>query len=356
MKKPRLSIASIFRVAMLGLLFSLPSVNFIHAQQQQAPPDSGAREQGIKLYEAGDLKGAIKVFRVALKERKDDADAWYYLGAALYRSDNIKEAREAFEKAIELKPKDGAARTAYAYTLLLTNKLSDAKREAEQSLALNPANAEAHYLLGVLYHRQGEYSDALRSTEAALKISPQLPQALLLKSQVLVNIYFFEAPLNKKAALSKTVANPVSLRLKDAADSLEQYLKLQPGASDAKLWREQMELLRLYVDKAAGNDLSGIEAPIGDSKELTTKARIVSRPEPQYTHSARQARISGTVVLRAVFDIDGKVKRILVAKALSHGLTEEAVKAARGIKFEPATKDGRKVPQYIQIEYNFNVY
>jgi hypothetical protein len=32
-----------------------------------------------------------------------------------------------------------------------------------------------------------------------------------------------------------------------------------------------------------------------------------------------------------------------------------AVKAARQIKFIPATKDGRPVSQFIQIEYNFRI-
>jgi hypothetical protein len=37
-------------------------------------------------------------------------------------------------------------------------------------------------------------------------------------------------------------------------------------------------------------------------------------------------------------------------------LTEKAISAARMIKFMPAMKDGRAVSQYIQIEYNFNLY
>ncbi|MBD0373542.1 MAG: energy transducer TonB, partial [Pyrinomonadaceae bacterium] len=47
---------------------------------------------------------------------------------------------------------------------------------------------------------------------------------------------------------------------------------------------------------------------------------------------------------------------IRAVKGLPDGLTEKAIAAARQIKFVPAQKDGRNVSQYIQIEYNFNLY
>jgi TonB family protein len=90
--------------------------------------------------------------------------------------------------------------------------------------------------------------------------------------------------------------------------------------------------------------------------EVDRKARVLSRPEPQYTEEAREDAVEGTIVLRAVFSEDGLVKNIRVVSGLPDGLTEKAVEAARQIKFSPALKDGRAVSQYIQIEYNFNLY
>jgi TonB family protein len=91
-------------------------------------------------------------------------------------------------------------------------------------------------------------------------------------------------------------------------------------------------------------------------REVDQKARILSRPEPRYTEEARDNQVAGTVVLRAVFAEDGLVKNIRVVSGLPGGLTERAVEAALEIKFAPALKDGRAVSQYIQIEYNFNLY
>jgi TonB family protein len=90
--------------------------------------------------------------------------------------------------------------------------------------------------------------------------------------------------------------------------------------------------------------------------EVSSKARIISRPEPQYTEEARKNQVSGTVVLRAVFSSNGTVTNIRTVSGLPNGLTERAMAAARQIRFTPATKDGHAVSQYIQIEYNFNLY
>ncbi|HEX8140112.1 MAG TPA: energy transducer TonB, partial [Pyrinomonadaceae bacterium] len=91
-------------------------------------------------------------------------------------------------------------------------------------------------------------------------------------------------------------------------------------------------------------------------REVTQKARILSKPEPQYTEEARRNQISGTVVLKAVFSSSGQVTNIRAVSSLPYGLTEKAIAAARQIRFTPAMKDGRAVSQYIQIEYNFNLY
>jgi TonB family protein len=105
-----------------------------------------------------------------------------------------------------------------------------------------------------------------------------------------------------------------------------------------------------------GNNALDYANRIFKPSEVNSKARILSRPEPQYTEDARKNQVSGTVVLRAVFSSSGQVTNIRTVSGLPHGLTERAMAAARQIRFSPATKDGRPVSQYIQIEYNFNLY
>jgi len=91
-------------------------------------------------------------------------------------------------------------------------------------------------------------------------------------------------------------------------------------------------------------------------KDVTRKANIISKPEPQYTEEARKNQITGTVRLRLVLGSSGSVSGITPLSRLPDGLTEKAIEAARRISFTPAEKDGRKVSQYVTIEYNFNIY
>jgi TonB family protein len=90
--------------------------------------------------------------------------------------------------------------------------------------------------------------------------------------------------------------------------------------------------------------------------QVTERARVLAKPEPQYTEEARKGGITGSVVLRVVFSQTGEVTNIRAVSTLPFGLTERAIAAARLIRFRPATKDGRPVNVSMQLEYNFNLY
>jgi len=90
--------------------------------------------------------------------------------------------------------------------------------------------------------------------------------------------------------------------------------------------------------------------------EVTRRAQITSKPEPLYTEEARRNQVTGTVRLRLILSASGQVAGITPLTKLPDGLTEKAIEAARKINFTPAEKDGRKVSQYVTIEYNFNIY
>jgi TonB family protein len=105
-----------------------------------------------------------------------------------------------------------------------------------------------------------------------------------------------------------------------------------------------------------GGGGGGDYSKIFTGKDVTTKARLLSKPEPQYTEDARKNQITGTVVLKVVFASSGQITNIRTVSGLPYGLTERAIAAARQIKFVPATKDGHQVSMWMQLEYNFNLY
>ncbi|HEY9404268.1 MAG TPA: energy transducer TonB [Pyrinomonadaceae bacterium] len=104
-------------------------------------------------------------------------------------------------------------------------------------------------------------------------------------------------------------------------------------------------------DDRAVNDTKPFSA-----KDVSQKARILGKPEPSYTEWARRFGVTGTVRLRLVLLPSGEVGNITTVTRLPHGLTPNAINAARRIKFTPAMKDGRAVAQYVTFEYNFNIY
>ena len=52
-------------------------------------------------------------------------------------------------------------------------------------------------------------------------------------------------------------------------------------------------------------------------KEVSSKARLISKPEPQYTEDARKNQIVGTVVLKVVFASNGSVTNIRTVSGLA---------------------------------------
>lgn len=89
---------------------------------------------------------------------------------------------------------------------------------------------------------------------------------------------------------------------------------------------------------------------------ITKKAVVTAKPAPEISCPPGDKSPLGVVRLRAILSASGSVQGISVVKGLPGGLTEKAIEAARQIKFTPAEKDGRKVSQYVMLEYNFNAY
>lgn len=150
----------------------------------------------------------------------------------------------------------------------------------------------------------------------------------------------------------------------------EQYF-----ATDGRFYRfvvrgataEHAGVLPFFSSVALGKKQEGIEVVEGGipaeagqtifkGAEVDTKVRLISKPEPSYTDDARNSAVEGTVVLRAIFSASGKVTNIRVVQGLPFGLTERSIAAARKIRFVPATREGKFVSMWMQLEYNFHLF
>jgi len=81
----------------------------------------------------------------------------------------------------------------------------------------------------------------------------------------------------------------------------------------------------------------------GGQPPSDSAVEILQKPRPAYTAEARSLRIEGEVVMDVVFEASGEVVVLGVRKGLGHGLDENAVAAARAIRFHPALRAGRPV-------------
>lgn len=88
----------------------------------------------------------------------------------------------------------------------------------------------------------------------------------------------------------------------------------------------------------------------------STDIKILSQPKPGYTDEARKNSVQGIVVLKVTFLASGQIGQITVVRGLPNGLTEKAIAAARGIKFEP--RKDRGIPRSVSksVQYSFTIY
>lgn len=381
-------------------LFTFPFL-FAPAARAQDDPNNEERRRGIELYQQKDYVAASDILKKAVKRNKRDDVAWSYLGFALLQQPKrLKDASKAFETAIKLRPDFGAAHVGLAYSFLKRSKSSEAVRAARIAVGIDPKNFEAHYIIGVVRLQAGDPDEARQEAETAIKINANFAPAHLLKSEALVSSVAHARHFRYTRASSTggsgigpgtatgpgtgigpgTGSGPGSelgpgsgvapdleigvgpgigtrvwrtLLFAEAAKALETYLQLNPDPEEKRVWSEQLDSLRFHGSSqtaASGNE------HVFTGGQVSTRARVLKKPEPLYTDSARSAQIVGTVVLQVVLRADGTVQHILIIEGLPFGLTESAVKAARQIQFTPATFAGSPVSMVVQLEYNFNLY
>jgi protein TonB len=85
--------------------------------------------------------------------------------------------------------------------------------------------------------------------------------------------------------------------------------------------------------------------------------RLVNGPKPSYTRDAKKKKIQGVVALEAVVLPTGKVGEVRVTRSLDkkYGLDLEAIRTVQRWEFEPATKDGKPVAVWVDVELSFTL-
>lgn len=328
------------------IIFAACAVMVWGSAQAQTVPTTDT-ERGIKLYEQEKFPETINLLKAVTSSAPNNAEAWHFLGLAYLKLEKTKDARKALEMATSLRPNFAPSHISLAYLHLRQNELDLALPEIRTALALDDKIALAHYIYGSASLRQANYEVARREAKITLRLDPKFSSAWLLESEALIAIFDDNAG---RYRYSET--EPRYRYLREAVLALEAYFQQNPNEPKTEFWREQLQTLRLYTnypDRVDDNDPDAVY----QSNELTTKARIIRKPVPEYPKQSRLQGVEGTVRVRAVFTSDAKVKNILVVGSQDRDLTRAAIKAANKIKFVPATRNGRRVSQFVTIEYYF---
>jgi TonB family protein len=330
--------------ALSCVLFSFLLSNGSRAQQ----PDSFAY---VGMFQRGEFDKAVPVLKQITKENPSDGQAFYYLGLSYLRLEHEKDAVKALEKAREISPNSATIRTALAYGYLLRND-KRASNEAYEALKLDDKLPLGHYVIAVTNLRDGIYNSAYERAKRAVELDPNFSAAYSVKSQALVSCF---------AKQSGTVLSEGASRgslLTEAVGDLEKYLSLTQKTSDKEYYSKYLESLRFFAEyySRPEHQRTGIVDTSSNPANNVTPLNIISKPRAAYTDRARQALVSGTVVVLVGMSEDGTVKHVMVVRSLGYGLDEAAVSAARQIKFQPKMIDGKPVSVVKTIEYNFNIY
>ena len=93
------------------------------------------------------------------------------------------------------------------------------------------------------------------------------------------------------------------------------------------------------------------QVPIYKGGDADRKARILAKPDPEYTAAERRQYYGEFITLRAVLCGEGKVTDISVKSGLAPAIDEKAVAAAKKIKFVPGEKDNQPISTLVTLLY-----
>jgi TonB family protein len=83
--------------------------------------------------------------------------------------------------------------------------------------------------------------------------------------------------------------------------------------------------------------------------------RVLEKPEPSYSETARIAKHQGAVVLALTIDTNGRTRDVRLVRSLGFDLDEAAWQTVRKWRFDPAVRNGQPVRVLANVEMNFRL-
>jgi TonB family protein len=88
---------------------------------------------------------------------------------------------------------------------------------------------------------------------------------------------------------------------------------------------------------------------------VTTLPKIKRIVKPEYTKEMNENKIEGTIKVRVLVDIDGKVKKAIVLNDLGFGTKEKVLDACLKLEFDPASINNVPCAVWIIVPFTFRM-
>jgi TonB family protein len=240
---------------------------------------------------------------------------------------------------------------------IAAGRYDDAKKELKLALTLDKESAAANLCLAFVYKQENKSKDAIKCVEAAIKSQPNYPDAHYLFAQLLFekndlakSRREIDLAISQGANIRNAHALSGDIYLTQHANklALECYEKalLLPGPDD-----KDTAMLR----DRAGALANSVEFGSNRADPSYVRPRQLNSPRPVYPEQALGRGVQGTVKSGVLVDEQGRVSQVFLFSGLGYGLDAAAVKAARAVRFSPATKGGKPVTFWFTIIIEFNI-
>ena len=134
-------------------------------------------QQGVALHRRGDIDGAERLYRDALRVDSNHPLALHYLGVALFQRMRFTEALPLLERSTALVPAEPEFHNNLGLVLAAVDRNDEAIAEYRRTLALAPSHATASNNLGLALQAENRLGEAIAAYRSALRIAPDFAHA-----------------------------------------------------------------------------------------------------------------------------------------------------------------------------------
>jgi len=235
------------------------------------------------LEKMGRYEEALSILKEVLEADVKDDEAWLLLGEVLEDMEDFEEAAEAYSQCVRFNHRNMACWINRGNVMLFLEKYQEALMCYEKALTIRQDVPQVWNNRGVALKQLGQYDDALKSYNIAIDMDPNFADAYLNKAYLYFDLRKYEEALNAIEEYIKRREDTRGYLLlariyikrnmkKEAKETLEKILRIEPGNQDAKelldrlegRGREERELKRLRekikaVEKALYKEIEDLK-------------------------------------------------------------------------------------------------